>query len=155
MKDYHYHLAHTAQGSFVDSKDLPLEHHALVFTISQYVEPHSYEEACKHKGCVDVVDIETDALMANNKWDFVDLPPGKRAISSKWVYKVKLNSDGSLERLKARLVIRGFTQKYGMDYQKVFFKVVKMATIRSIIAVAASRGYGLFQLDVNNAFLHG
>jgi len=59
---------------------------------------------------------EIDALMANDTWDFVDLPIGKKAISSKWVYKVKLKSDGSLERFKAQLVIRGFTPHYGVDY---------------------------------------
>ena len=98
---------------------------------------------------------EIQALITNNTWDFVDLPPGKRAINSKWVYKVKLHADGTLERLKARLVIRGFTQQYGVYYQEVFSPVVKMATIRSIIALAAARGWGLYQLDVNNAFLHG
>ena len=82
---------------------------------------------------------EIDALMANDTWDFVDLPIGKKAISNKWVYRVKLKSDGSLERFKARLVIRGFTQQYGVNYQEVFSPVVKMATIRSIIALAASK----------------
>jgi len=98
---------------------------------------------------------EIQALLDNNTWDFVDLPPGKKAINSKWVYKVKLHSDGTLERLKARLVIRGFTQQYGVDYQEVFSPVVKMATIRAVIALAAAKGWGLYQLDVNNAFLHG
>ena len=72
---------------------------------------------------------EIDALMTNDTWEYVDLPPGKTAISNKWVYKVKLKADGTLERLKVRLVIRGFTQKYGVDYQEVFSPVVKMAPL--------------------------
>jgi len=59
---------------------------------------------------------EIEALNNNNTWDLVDLPAGKKAISSKWVYKVKLKSDGTLKRFKVRLVIRGFTQQYGVDY---------------------------------------
>ena len=98
---------------------------------------------------------EIDALLSNNTWDFVDLPEGNNAISSKWVYRGKLKSDGSLERLKAWLVSRGFTQQYGVGYKEVFSPVIKMATIRSIISLAASWGCDLFQLDVNNVFLHG
>jgi len=56
-----------------------------------------------------------NALQINNTWDVVSLSPKKKAISCKWVYKIKLKSDDSLERLKARLVIRGFTQQYGVD----------------------------------------
>jgi len=52
------------------------------------------------------------------------------------------------------LVIWGFTQQYGVDYQEVFFPAVKMATIRTVIALAVAKGWGLYQLDVNNAFLH-
>ena len=86
-------------------------------------------------------------MQSNNTWDIVDLPKGKRAISCKWVYKTKLKADGSLERLKARLVIRSFTQQFGIDYQEVFSPIVKMATIRTIMALAVEKGWDITMLS--------
>ncbi|KAG5223155.1 mitochondrial protein [Salix suchowensis] len=101
------------------------------------------------------MDKEIKALELNNTWSIVDLPHSAHVIGCKWVYKVKLKSDGTLERYKARLVAKGYNQCEGLDYYETFSLVAKLTTVRTLLAVAAVKNWHLHQLDVNNAFLHG
>lgn len=94
------------------------------------------------------------ALKENNTWDIVSCPSNVRLIGCKWVYSIKLHSDGTLDRYKARLVL-GNKQEYGVDYEETFAPVAKMTTVRTIIAIAASQNWPLHQMDVKNVFLHG
>ena len=101
------------------------------------------------------MDKEIQALEQTHTWVLTPLPPGKRPIGCKWVYRVKLNPDGTIERYKARLVAKGYTQRERLDFSETFSPVAKTVSVRVLIALASTKGWPLYQLDINNAFLHG
>jgi len=98
---------------------------------------------------------EYKALIDNGTWRLVPRPPGANVVIGKWIFKHKYHSDGTLTRHKARWVVRGFSQRHGIDYDETFSPVVKPATIWAVLSIAASRAWPIHQLDVKNAFLHG
>ena len=100
-------------------------------------------------------DEEIKSLNENETWDLVDMPTGRKPIGTKWVFKRKYKSDGSLERYKARLVCTGYSQKYGIDYEETFSPVVRPESIRLLVAIAAQLGGSIHQMDVTTAFLNG
>ncbi|XP_070009825.1 uncharacterized mitochondrial protein AtMg00810-like [Nicotiana sylvestris] len=96
---------------------------------------------------------EYNALMANNTWQLVLPPPNANIIGCHWVYKVKQRSDGSIEYFKARLVAQGYSQQYGLDYDQTFSPMVKPVTIRTVIALAASKEIAILLLYVDDILL--
>lgn len=98
------------------------------------------------------MEAEMKSLKANDVWELVNLPTAKKAVGSKWVYKVKTGVDGSIERYKARLVAQGFTQIYGADYDETFCPVVRQESLHILIALSVQCGLKLHQIDVTTAF---
>ena len=95
------------------------------------------------------------ALHSTGTWDLVTLPVGKSPIGCRWVYAVKIGSNGGVDRFKARLVAKGYTQIYGSYYYDTFSPVAKMASIRLLLCMTSMRYWPMYQLDIKNAFLHG
>lgn len=130
--------------------------HCAMLAISK--EPKSYEQAIQsddHEQWERAMNEEYDSLIKNRAWILVKTPVDQRVIDNRWIYKVKENPDGSINRYKARLVVRGFTQEYGIDYHETFSPVVKYTSIRMILALAAAKKMKLRQFDVKTAFLNG
>jgi Reverse transcriptase (RNA-dependent DNA polymerase) len=98
---------------------------------------------------------EMRALTKNGTWEIIPRPTGKKTVGCKWVFMVKHNPEGKVDRLKARLVAKRYTQTYGIDYEETFAPVAKMNTVRTLISCAVNFRWNLHQLDVKNAFLHG
>jgi len=121
-------------------------------------EPKSYKDAMNSKYVHDwcgAMDSEYKSLMENKTWTLVSLPKGRKALKNRWVYVIKRGSDGSIERFKARLVIKGFLQRFGIDYNEIFSPVVRMEVLRILLAIGAALDWEIEQMDVKTAFLNG
>ena len=98
---------------------------------------------------------EFDSLRDHNTWDLCELPPGRKLIGSKWVFKVKYGESGKIDRFKCRVVALGFSQISGTDYSEIFAPVARFGTIRTLLAIGVQRGMNIQQMDVTTAFLNG
>ncbi|KAH0818236.1 hypothetical protein GEV33_004555 [Tenebrio molitor] len=121
-------------------------------------EPESFEEATSSGNAEQwkqAIDEEIQSLKQNQTWTLVEPPKNQQVIDNRWVYKIKRNEDGSVQKYKARLVARGLRQIAGVDYNETFSPVSKFDSIRIILCVAASEKLILRQFDVKTAFLYG
>eukprot|EP00261_Vitis_vinifera_P024448 XP_010656738.1 PREDICTED: uncharacterized protein LOC104880761 [Vitis vinifera] len=139
---------HPAHLSFVQS--IPFIH-ALLATS----ELTGFKSAAKNPAWLAVMDDEMKALQINHTWDLVPRPSNANIVGSKWVFRTKFLSDGSIEPFKARLVAKGYTQLPGLDYTDTFSPVVKAFIVRVVLSLAVSHKWPLRQFDIKNAFLNG
>ncbi len=129
-----------------------------IFTASRVPEPATFKEAMEseHRAeWLQAMNEEVSSLLQQRTWEYVPIPPGVKPIPVKWVFKVKRDGQGNLERFKARVVAKGFKQQEGIDYDEVFAPVTKYTTFRTVMAIAAAEDMEIQQLDIKTAFLQG
>jgi hypothetical protein len=121
-------------------------------------EPRSYKEAMSSESAKQweqAAKLEMETIEANKTWTLVDLPPNRKSIGCRWLFKVKYDAAGNIERHKARLVAKGYAQIYDIDYTETFAPVVKFNSIRTLLALAAEHNLDVHQMDVKAAYLNG
>jgi hypothetical protein len=121
-------------------------------------EPTSFRDAVQQPDWDDwklALDEEMKSLLENDTWELVEREPGMKVIPSKWVFKLKRDSEGRINRYKCRLVAGGHRQKYGVDFEETFAPVSKATSLRVLLSIAAYNKWKVHQLDVKTAFLHG
>jgi hypothetical protein len=124
-------------SNFLSYTQFSLPFQVFAASISSHIEPQTYAQAVLEPHWRTTMQNELEALESNQTWILTDLPPGKRPIDCKYVYKIKYHADGSIERFKARLVAKGYTQQEGIDYHETFSLVAKLVTVRCLLAIAA------------------
>ena len=138
---------------FADSVNVDPQVQHVACNVCQIDEPKSIREAFEGdyaKEWKAATDSEYKSLIENNTWEVKELPVGRKLIGSKWIFEVKYDNDGTVERFKGRLVAKGFTQEYGVDYDETFSPVVRFSSIRTLLAYAVEK-----KMDVVTAFLNG
>lgn len=140
---------------YLDDYVLLAEEEGNILLLCLNNEPRNFHEARRSSEWLKACKEEINSIEKLRTWDLVDLPIGTTHIGLKWVFKLKRNSDGSVNKHKARLVAKEYVQQYGIDFEEVFALVARTETIRLLVNLAAANGWEIHHLDVKTAFLHG
>jgi len=142
----------------IEIKNVDILSAKFIYSYMLEEDPKTYDEAIKSIDSSfwkEAIKSELDSIISNHTWELVDLPVGSKPIGSKWIFKKKIRLDGSIKKFKARLVIKGCTQKQGVDSFDTYSPVTKISTIRALIALATINNLLIHQMDVKTAFLNG
>ena len=115
-----------------------------ILQVDAILEPIFYHQAVRSAKWRDAMATEIQAMEDNNTWELVALPPGKNTVGCRWIYKIKYKVDGSVERYKARLVAKMYTQQAGINFQDTFSPVAKLSTVCVLLSLAAVKGWKFF-----------
>jgi len=138
--------------------DYVMASHDTYCLLTEEGEPSTFQEALNGPDAslwMIAMQEEMEALHRNHTWELVPPPKDRKSIGNKWVYKIKRDGNDQVERYRARLVVKGYAQKAGIDFNEIFSPVVRLTTIRIVSAMCAAFDLHLEQLDVKTAFLHG
>lgn len=145
-------------NDYLLSDDFDNEPDFSMLAVSHDLEPITVSEALSSAQSFEwrsAIKRELNAFKANNAWELVDKPSNKNIVKNKWVFKIKKDQNGDIATYRARLVAKGFTQKYGIDYLETYSPVIRFSNLRLLLAMTAELNLETVHLDVETAFLNG
>ena len=141
-------------SSFCSYNHLSSRSCSFIASLDSISLPNTVREALSHPSWRSAMVKEMQTLDDNGTWNLIQLLVGKKAMGCRWIFVVKVNPNGSVARLKAQLVAKGYAQTYDMDYSDTFSPVAKMTYVQLFISLATTHKWDFHQLDIKNVFLH-
>ena len=136
-------------------KHLSPAHKNFIVSLNTTIIPNIVSEALTKREWKDAKREEINALKKKKTWEIAERPKEKNLVDGKWIFTLKYKASGSFKRHRARLVAKGYTQTYGVNYQGIFAPIAKMNSVRILLSLATHYNWKLLQYDVTNAFIHG
>ena len=129
--------------------------HIKLLKLKNQLQYKRHNSSKHSKEWKEAAEAEYASLLQNITWELVELPKGRSTVGCKWVFCVKYDGKGDVDRFKGQLLAQGYSQKYGIDYDETFSPVPRFSSIRTLLAYAAEQGMLVHQMDVVTAFLNG